>query len=962
MGTSAESEIDGWLRSGGLVVTASDRATRAVASAFHRARRAEGLTAWPAPNILDWKTFVRAAWEEHSKNGGGDGRLLLNPTQEQALWAEIAGSHNHLATLLEGPRHRLARLAMEAHELICSYAPNLLRASARSAWQQDAAAFSDWLSAFDQTCRAANLLSSARLPLELIQFLSPATGLAEQSAEKGEYPNEVGETHISGAKARTEPADLMPGINPWPAAGKSFFAASQAPRPALLLAGFDRILPIQRSLFDAWGEWRQAIAGHPAAQILFHQAPDALSELAACALWCIHKLADNPNARLLVITQDAADRTRRGQIERAFLKHTGSMQTGPASSPLFEFSLGIPLSQVDLPNAAYLLLRWLSGPLAEHELDWLFSTRHAAANPQEASALQAHMHTLRRRGLQQPQWTLKAFIGFPPNSRLPDAWVNRMAEAQRRLAEFARRPQTPLDWVELVPQLLDSAGFPGANPFSGPLSSAEFQAAHRWQQAVETCGSLGFDGRRMQWKEFLSMLARTLDETLFAPESRDAPIQIAGPAESAGLTADAVWFLGANEDAWPAGGATHPLLPQEVQRQADMPHASPQLDWDLAQAITTRLIAAAPDVHFSCAKQNAGVEARPSRAISQLVGIPQPLPPELTAPASRAPLTIPFEDFSRIPFPPGKVRGGASVLTSQSQCAFKAFATARLAAQSWEPAEAGLTASQRGQLLHAVLHAIWAGPPDGIGTLNDLQNLLDRRPFAANHVHRALRNEIQPGIRDRMPPRYLELEEQRLTNLVTEWLDYESARIDFEVTATEIARTIHLAGLTFDLRLDRIDRLNDGSLLVIDYKSGSVSPKSWDLPRPDDVQLPLYAGFALDREEEMLGGLVFAKLRAGDQSFAGRVGDAKATLLANLAGSSALVKNSLSAELLIDWRAHIEQLAGDFLAGRAEVNPREYPKTCERCGLQTLCRIQESENQPQLESEEDSDSAEAADG
>ena len=57
----------------------------------------------------------------------------------------------------------------------------------------------------------------------------------------------------------------------------------------------------------------------------------------------------------------------------------------------------------------------------------------------------------------------------------------------------------------------------------------------------------------------------------------------------------------------------------------------------------------------------------------------------------------------------------------------------------------------------------------------------------------------------------------------------------------------------------------------------------------------------------------------------------------------------------------IEQLAGDFLAGRAEVNPREYPKTCERCGLQTLCRIQESENQPQLESEEDSASAEAAD-
>ena len=38
-----------------------------------------------------------------------------------------------------------------------------------------------------------------------------------------------------------------------------------------------------------------------------------------------------------------------------------------------------------------------------------------------------------------------------------------------------------------------------------------------------------------------------MDETLFAPESRDAPIQIIGPAESAGLTADGVWFLGAND-------------------------------------------------------------------------------------------------------------------------------------------------------------------------------------------------------------------------------------------------------------------------------------------------------------------------------------------------------------------------------------------------------------------------------
>jgi ATP-dependent helicase/DNAse subunit B len=282
------------------------------------------------------------------------------------------------------------------------------------------------------------------------------------------------------------------------------------------------------------------------------------------------------------------------------------------------------------------------------------------------------------------------------------------------------------------------------------------------------------------------------------------------------------------------------------------------------------------------------------------------------------------------------------VLTSQSQCPFKAFATARLGAQSWEPAEVGLTASQRGQLLHAVLHSVWAGPPNGIRAHAELQTLTDRRLFVSGHVRLAAQTEISSALRRRMPRRYLELEERRLTRLVTEWLDYEATRVVFEVAETEGGRTIHLAGLTFGVRLDRVDRLNDSSLLVIDYKSGDVSPKSWELPRPDDVQLPLYAGFALNRETEELGGLVFAKVRAGDQAFTGRVFDAKRTLLPNIPANSSLARDSFSIEQLIDWREYIEQLARNFLDGRAEVNPREFPGTCERCGLQTLCRVHEN--------------------
>jgi len=288
------------------------------------------------------------------------------------------------------------------------------------------------------------------------------------------------------------------------------------------------------------------------------------------------------------------------------------------------------------------------------------------------------------------------------------------------------------------------------------------------------------------------------------------------------------------------------------------------------------------------------------------------------------------------------------VLTSQSQCPFKAFATARLGAKDWDPAEVSLSAIQRGQILHAVLHSIWAGPPEGLRSHHDLITTADRPYLVRRHVQKILQEEIPNAIRESMPRRYLVLEEERLVHVITEWLDFEAERIPFSVAETEAKHPVSLAGVTFNLRIDRVDRLNDGSLLVIDYKTGNVSPKTWELPRPDDVQLPLYAGFGL---KEKLGGFVFAKVRTGEHAFAGKVEDARATLLPQLQSSTSLVQEALTAEQLRDWKQYIEQLARDFVAGRADVDPREYPETCERCGLQAVCRIQEPENQHWLESE-----------
>jgi len=889
MGSSSATEIDAWLRSGGLVVTASERTARFLTAAFHRARRAEGLTAWPSPNIQDWNVFVRAAWDERLS----DGCLVLNSIQEQSLWAEIIAAGEPHAAQLAGARDRLAGLAMDAFSLLAKYAPAFLDERARAGWDQDAAAFSSWLSSFGDACRAGNLISAAHLPLELTAALQ----------------------------------------------------ADTSERPPLLLAGFDRILPVQQQFFAAWGKFSEMPAGEPASRIAFYSAADPSSEVEACAIWCARKLTANRHARLLVLTQDL--RNRRGEIERAFLRFTRAGR--------FEFSLGVPLNQVALARSAGLLLHWLDRAISEQDLDWLASSGYAA-RPDESLELTAFMRAVRHRRGQRTRWPLAEFIRQRPGPALPASWLARITSARRRLLDFARNAHTPLEWADLVPTLLNDIGWPGARP----LTSAEFQVHRRWQQAVDEGASLGFDGRRIAWADFLRVLDRTISETLFAPESQDAPILIAGPAETAGLNADAAWFMGANQDAWPAVGATHPLLPLAVQHQAAMPHAIAQLDWDLAATMTGRLLASAPEVRFSFARQSDGVETLPSRLVAQLAGPPQPLPAEFEPPRAPAPLTVEFSDATQLPFPPGEIAGGSYILTAQSQCPFKAFATARLCAEDWDPAEAGLTAIERGQLVHDVLHSVWAGPPDGICSHADLRTISDRLPaFVGEHVERVFQAELSSRARQGMPQRYLELEKVRLANLVTEWLRYESTRVPFTVVDTEKKSEVSIADRKLTLRLDRIDRLIDNSLLVIDYKTGNVTPQSWELPRPNDVQLPLYAGFAIGEGEE-LGGLVFAKLRPGERGreLTGRVRRARETLLNDLNGATNLVKNPLEPGDLDGWRDCIQGLAWDFLTGRAEVDPRKYPETCERCSLQAICRVEE--NLPVIideesEGEEDSD-------
>ena len=108
------------------------------------------------------------------------------------------------------------------------------------------------------------------------------------------------------------------------------------------------------------------------------------------------------------------------------------------------------------------------------------------------------------------------------------------------------------------------------------------------------------------------------------------------------------------------------------------------------------------------------------------------------------------------------------------------------------------------------------------------------------------------------------------------------------------------------------------------------------------MQLPLYAVFGVSQVAgKDPGGLVFAKVKTGESEFTGRVRN-PAAFLPELGARNAMVKNPLTDTQLLEWRTAIEKLASEFLEGRATVDPRDYPDTCDHCALMALCRVAET--------------------
>jgi len=174
----------------------------------------------------------------------------------------------------------------------------------------------------------------------------------------------------------------------------------------------------------------------------------------------------------------------------------------------------------------------------------------------------------------------------------------------------------------------------------------------------------------------------------------------------------------------------------------------------------------------------------------------------------------------------------------------------------------------------------------------------------------------------------------------------DRSRPPFTVLGLEAQGRVVLGGLQVSVRPDRVDRLADGTLAVIDYKTGLVHVAAWLDARPDEPQLPLYATAyaqgALGGRPERVGALLFAQLRPG-QTRAVALAHADGLLPGArvIDGAQVGIARPGWDGLLADWQEQLTRLAKEFVAGVAAVAPKDYPKTCRHCALPLACRAAE---------------------
>jgi len=877
------------LTSGELIITANDRLRRHLLKAWHQRQQNAGAQAWEAPRVQSLGRWQERQWQTLVERGHPNCQSLIAERPAcQLIWETIIAQSEAGQSLLQA--EPLAREAEAARR-------NL------RLWQLD--------------------------PGELLE-----TTLTHSNGETfHRWLSDFGERLASRELITPEDAQAI--------VIQAFTECRLNREPRLWLLGFDDLAPLDRQLLNAACDQLQTLPSRSLAdsQLLRTLAPDPDTEIRAAALWSRTQLEQNPDSSIGIIVPDLGQ--QRGRVERLFAEIFEPQTFNPHShrhTLPFNLSAGTPLSDTAPVDAALQLLGLLRDQWPLSELCQLLNLPFWS-EPEEELVLRSQLAEALRaqgkfnlRGSDLRHWCQLLSEQQPNSDHLTLAQrLQQLDQARRRLPAT----QSPSRWAGFFREQLDVLGWLGPRR----LDSEEYQQVAQWHEALETFSRLDLANDAFNLSQALRHLHNLLRQTPFQAQTPDSPIQILGALEGAGLAFSHCWVVGLHQRQWPPAPTPNPLLPLDLQRREQMPHATAERELHYAQSLTDQYRGCAPQVVFSCASTDEQGELSPSPLIAELPETPldallgdreSPLEAHRRQLAHSARLEAldcargPALDIS------GKAPGGSSLFKLQAACPFNAFAQLRLGARAPDKPVLGLSPAERGTALHSLLAAIWQ-------QLGNSERLAAQSDAALAELVKGFCGPIIESFRKRRPreigPVYASLEAERLQELALRWLALEKQRPAFEVEAIEARREIDFAGLKLTLFIDRIDRLASGERLLIDYKtSAQLSTNQWLGERPDEPQLPLYAV----TQEAEVQGLAFAQLNPKALQWIG-LGE----LHSPLSGLRP-ARPDWSSQLQ-EWQSVLRALAEGFVQGDARVDFKDQKAQDYSTELLPLNRAPEAE-------------------